>query len=63
MNTNILEGTKALHSEMKQWMDELHHGPELAMQEAQTSKFIAEKVKAFGYDVIEGVGKTGIVAS
>lgn len=63
MNTNILEGTKALHSEMKEWMDHMHQCPELAMREAETSKFIAEKVKSFGFDVVEGVGETGIVAS
>ncbi|RYG47373.1 MAG: amidohydrolase, partial [Chitinophagaceae bacterium] len=27
------------------------------------SKFIAEKVKSFGYEVAEGIGKTGLVAS
>ncbi|AIM36878.1 amidohydrolase [Sphingobacterium sp. ML3W] len=63
MNTTILECTKVLHNEMKEWMEHLHQSPELAMQEAETSKFIAEKVKYFGFDVVEGVGKTGIVAS
>lgn len=63
MNTTILECTKVLHNEMKEWMEHLHQSPELAMQEAETSKFIAEKVKSFGFDVVEGVGKTGIVAS
>jgi hippurate hydrolase len=63
MNTTILEGTKALHSGMKEWMSHLHQFPELALQEEETSKFIAEKVKSFGFDVVEGIGKTGIVAS
>lgn len=63
MKISILEGTKALHNEMKEWMNHMHQCPELAMQEAETSKFIAEKVKSFGFDVAEGVGKTGIVAS
>ncbi len=63
MNTTILEGTSALHNEMKEWMDHLHQHPELALQETDTSKFIAEKVKSFGFDVTEGIGKTGIVAS
>lgn len=63
MNTTILEGTKALQNEMKEWMDHLHQHPELALHEAETSKFIADKVKSFGYEVVEGIGKTGIVAS
>ena len=63
MKPNILEGTKAMHSEMKEWMDHMHQHPELALQEKETAKFIAEKVRSFGFDVAEGIGKTGIVAS
>jgi hippurate hydrolase len=63
MNTTILEGTKRLQSEMTEWMSYLHQRPELALQETQTAKFIADKVKSFGFDVAEGIGKTGIVAS
>lgn len=63
MNTTILEGTKALQSEMKEWMNHMHQHPELALQERETAKFISEKVKSLGFDVAEGIGKTGIVAS
>ena len=63
MNTTILEGTKALQKEMKEWMSHLHQYPELALQETETAKFIADKVRSFGFDVAEGIGKTGIVAS
>lgn len=63
MNETILEGAKALHDEMKAWMGYMHQHPELALEETKTAAFIAEKVKSFGYDVAEGVGKTGVVAS
>ncbi|RYF86119.1 MAG: amidohydrolase [Chitinophagaceae bacterium] len=63
MNTTILEGTKALHGSMKEWMDQLHQYPELALEETKTSLFIAEKLKSFGFEVAEGIGKTGVVAS
>ena len=63
MNTTILEGTKPIHTEMKEWMDHMHQYPELALQENETAKYIAGKVKEFGFDVAEGIGKTGIVAS
>lgn len=63
MKTAILEGTHTLHSEMKTWMEHLHRYPELALQETGTAKFIAEKVKSFGFDVAEGIGGTGVVAS
>lgn len=63
MSSTIEKGTQALHNEMKEWMGHMHQHPELAMEETETAKFIAEKVKSFGYDVVEGIGKTGVVAS
>jgi len=41
---------------------DLHRNPELAFQEVQTSAKLAAIVKALGYDVTTGVGRTGIVA-
>src|SRR5215510_16504754 len=41
---------------------DLHRNPELAFQEVQTSAKLAARVKALGFDVTSGVGKTGIVA-
>lgn len=63
MKAKIIEGVKALHSEMKEWMSHLHQFPELALNETETAKYLAEKLKFWGYDVVEGIGKTGIVAS
>jgi hippurate hydrolase len=63
MNWTILNGVNKLHDEMKEWMGHLHQCPELALQETKTANFIAEKLKSWGYDVVEGIGKTGIVAS
>jgi hippurate hydrolase len=63
MNTTILEGTKNLQNEMMEWMNQLHQHPELALHETETARFIADKVKSFGFDVAEGIGRTGIVAS
>ena len=63
MSSKIIEGVKTLHPEMKEWMSHLHQCPELALQETETAKYIAEKLKLWGYDVAEGIGKTGIVAS
>lgn len=63
MNWTILNGVNKLHDEMKEWMGHLHQCPELALQETKTANFIAEKLKSWGYEVVEGIGKTGIVAS
>ena len=41
---------------------DLHQTPELGFEEVQTSKYIAKHLKAMGYEVHEGIGKTGVVA-
>jgi metal-dependent amidase/aminoacylase/carboxypeptidase family protein len=39
-----------------------HQNPELSMGEVKTSERIAQELKAVGFEVHEGIGKTGIVA-
>ncbi len=39
-----------------------HQNPELSNLEFETSKRLASEIRAFGYEVTEGVGGTGIVA-
>ncbi len=46
---------------VKVWED-LHQTPELGFQEVKTSAYIAQKLREMGYEVTEGVGKTGVVA-
>ncbi|MBE0462180.1 MAG: M20 metallopeptidase family protein [Halomonadaceae bacterium] len=40
----------------------LHQHPELKYQEAQTAKLAAERLRALGYKVTEGIATTGILA-
>jgi amidohydrolase len=42
--------------------DHLHRNPELSGREIETSKRLAAELRALGYEVTEGVGKTGVVA-
>ncbi len=39
-----------------------HANPELSQREFKTAKRLAKEIRAFGFDVTEGVGGTGIVA-
>lgn len=39
-----------------------HENPELSHREFNTSKRLADEIRAFGYTVTEGVGGTGVVA-
>lgn len=41
---------------------DLHAHPELSFQEFRTAKLLAQKARALGFEVTEGVGKTGVVA-
>ena len=41
---------------------DLHANPELSFEEHETAAKLAERARALGFDVTEGVGKTGVVA-
>jgi amidohydrolase len=40
---------------------DLHQNPELGFMEVRTSGIIAKELKGLGYEVITGIGKTGVV--
>ncbi|HEY5135055.1 MAG TPA: amidohydrolase [Candidatus Nanopelagicales bacterium] len=40
---------------------DLHRHPELAFQETRTAGVVASRLRSAGYDVTEGVGRTGVV--
>ncbi len=51
-----------LQSEITAWRRDLHEHPELLFDTHRTSKFVADKLRAFGCDeVVEGIGRTGVV--
>jgi hippurate hydrolase len=62
MNALVREFDSRLEA-IKVWRHHLHKHPELSFEEASTAKYIADLVKSWGYDVVEGVGKYGVVAS
>jgi hippurate hydrolase len=43
------------------WRHHLHANPELSYQEYKTASFVAEKLRSYGIEVIEGLGGTGVV--
>jgi len=64
MSEKVIEKLKANHNILKSWMDHMHQHPEMSMKESETAKFIAEKLREMGgWEIVEGVGKYGIVAS
>src|SRR3954464_15505366 len=51
---DVLPGLEALYKD-------IHSHPELSMQETRTAGLAAERLRAMGFEVITGVGKTGVV--
>jgi len=48
-----------------EWVElyqDLHRNPELSFQETRTAGIVAARLRDLGYDVTEGVGRTGVVA-
>ncbi len=62
MNT-LLNTLNADQEQMKSWRHHIHSYPELAFDEHQTASYIASLLRGWGYDVTEGVGQTGVVAT
>src|ERR1700676_4646999 len=52
----------AVYPDIETLYIDLHRNPELGFQEVQTAAKLAARVKALGYEVTTGVGRTGIVA-
>lgn len=52
----------ALAPEVISWRHRIHANPELAFNEHETARFVAEKLRSFDFDEVhEGIGGTGIV--
>ncbi|MBP2549939.1 hippurate hydrolase [Neorhizobium galegae] len=58
----VLNRAAEMQEEVAGWRRHLHENPELLYDVIQTASFVAEKLKAFGCDVVEtGIGRTGVV--
>ena len=52
-----------LAADMTAWRHDLHRHPELGFEEHRTAAFVAAQLRAWGLDVTEGVGRTGVVGT
>ena len=59
----IIPEIAANHETMTAWRRDLHAHPELGFEEHRTSALVAEKLKAWGLEVHQGLGKTGVVGT
>ena len=58
----IDKAAAAIEQEMLEWRRHLHQNPELSNREAETAKFVAGKLRAFGLEPRENVARHGVVA-
>ena len=59
--TEIIASLAILLPELEAVYKDIHAHPELSMQETRTAGIAANHLKALGFDVTTGVGKTGVV--
>ena len=57
----VLENLDRLIPDLETLYKDIHAHPELSMQETRTAGLAAERLRAAGYEVTTGVGKTGVV--
>ena len=57
----ILKNLDSLLPDLEALYKDVHAHPELSMQETRTAGLAAERLRAAGYEVTEGIGKTGVV--
>jgi hippurate hydrolase len=57
----VLAGLRETSVWQERVYKDIHAQPELSFQETKTAALVASKLKEFGYEVLEGVGRTGVV--
>jgi len=62
-SAGVLAGLGVLLPDLEYLYKDLHSHPELSMQEKRTAEIAAQHLRAAGYDVTTGIGKTGVVGA
>src|SRR5689334_5906317 len=59
--SEVLAGLRDTSVWQEHLYKDIHAHPELSFQETKTAALVASKMKEFGYEVLEEVGRTGVV--
>ncbi|HHC4786028.1 TPA: M20 aminoacylase family protein [Escherichia albertii] len=54
---------RGFEEELREIRHQIHENPELGLQEFKTSTLVAEKLRQWGYEVVQGLATTGVVAT
>jgi hypothetical protein len=60
-SAQVEAAAKAVQPKVVAWRRDIHEHPELGNQEVRTAALVAKELKALGFEVREGVGRTGVV--
>lgn len=60
-NNDVLADLRATSRWQERVYKQLHAHPELSFQETETAALAASKLRELGYEVLEGIGRTGVV--
>ncbi len=63
MRNPVVEGVSAWADELTAIRRDIHAHPEMGMEEHRTAALVAEKLREWGIEVTEGVGKLGVVGT
>jgi hippurate hydrolase len=63
MSHPILDAMKPYEDELIAIRRDIHRHPEVGFEEQRTAALVAEKLRGWGIEVAEGVGKTGVVGT
>ena len=63
MTTSVLDRLRDFHADLTAIRRDIHAHPELGMEEERTAALVARKLREWGLEVTEGVGKLGVVAT
>ena len=59
--SKVLQNLDGLLPDLEALYKDVHSHPELSMQETRTAALAADRLRAAGYEVTTGIGKTGVV--
>lgn len=58
---NIPEEIRSLETQLIAWRRDFHRLPELGLEETRTAQIAAQTLRTLGYEVHEGIARTGVV--
>jgi amidohydrolase len=59
----VLQEAEKIFPQLQKWRRQIHQHPELGFREEQTSRLVADALKAAGWRVTTGIAQTGVVAT